>query len=236
MRSIIFCQSLIVNGSFEDYDVCPKTFTEKGQILKIPGWYSPSKGTPDYFNICSKINVNVPVNLMGHQWAKEGNAYIGLISAEHPDIKNNRRTRNYREYIQTELKSSLKKDSIYKLSFYLSLAPNSKFALNYMGAAITCKKLKGRHTVILTDKVVACTDTSKIITERGDWFLVESVFKANGGEKFLTIGNFIDDDQMKYELLNISDLRKSLQEKINFTGVAYYYVDDVSLVITGIKE
>ena len=226
----VHCQQIIGNESFENFHDCPKTITEFKDKFSLPNWYSPTKGTPDYFNKCNRLDVSVPVNFMGHNWAKSGDAYIGLVLAEHPDDKKTRVTRNYREYVQTEFNESLIKDSLYKVSFYCCLAPNSKFAVNHLGVAITVDPIKGRYKVLPTNNIVAGIDTHNIDTVRGRWVLVEGQYRAQGGERYLTLGNFKDDDQIKFVELNTSSYRRSLQIKIHETGFAYYYFDVVEVV------
>jgi hypothetical protein len=67
------------------------------------------------------------------------------------------------------------------------------------------------------------------------WHEVTDTLNANGDEKYLTIGNFYDDQSTKYLTLDISDIRKSLQEKIKENKIAYYYIDMVSVTLINDK-
>ena len=151
VSNLLISQELVPNSGFEEYVVCPETYTMLNQKIDIPHWYSPTKATPDYFNACSKLNVNVPVNFMGQVWAKEGNGYIGLLLTEHPDkTSSKKRTENYREYIQVRLQAPLKKDRIYRVSFYYCPAPYSKYVINNLGACLLVSKQSKRRFPILT--------------------------------------------------------------------------------------
>jgi len=71
--------NLITNGDFEEYVFCPAGFTERPVRKLIPYWEVPSKGTPDYFNVCSKRDAGVPKNFAGRIFAHSGSGYAGLI-------------------------------------------------------------------------------------------------------------------------------------------------------------
>jgi len=220
-------QNLVPNPGFEQYDKCPESYTPENGKIQIPHWYSATKATPDYFNKCSKFNVNVPVNFMGHLWANEGNAYIGILCAEHPDDNKSKRTTDYREYIQVKLKNSLSGSKKYRIQFYYAVAPYSKFAVNSLGVCLSQQKIKARYSVIDCSGTYTGTDTSTVITEAGVWIRFSDTISVNGEEEYLTIGNFYSDRDMKYEPLDISELRNSLQETINNNGYVYYYIDNV---------
>jgi hypothetical protein len=222
----LFAQNLIQNPGFEAFEDCPKEYTTIGQKFKLPGWFSPSKGTPDYFNSCSRGNVGVPVNIMGHQWAKEGVAYIGLVLSEDPGFQGKKI--NEREYVSTQLTSTLVKDSLYALRFYYAVAPNSTYSINRIGICFTEKKPKCKK--ILKCTPIVALDSAIKDTLTGGWQLVSDTIKANGNENFLSIGNFYSDEQLNYFELDLSDHRKSLQEIIEINKLAYYYIDLIELM------
>lgn len=220
-------QNLIPNAGFELYDVCPEEYTVVGQRFRLPGWFSPSKGTPDYFNSCSRGSAGVPVNLMGHQWAKEGVAYIGLVLAEDPGYSGKKI--NEREYVTTKLNSTLKKDSLYILSFYYAVAPNSTYNINRLGICFSEKKPKCKK--ILNCNPQIALDTALNDTIAGQWQLVIDTIKASGNENFLSIGNFYSDEQLKFVKLDLSKHRKSLQKTIEINKLVYYYIDLIELYL-----
>jgi hypothetical protein len=223
-------QNLVQNPGFELYDECPQTITELKTTFSVPFWYSPSKATPDYYNKCNKQEVNVPVNFMGHQWAKEGDAYMGLVLTEHPDDVNNNRTKDYREYIQTKLQQPLTEDQIYEVSFYYCLAHHSQLAVNQLAINLSAKKTKGKFTVLKSENIVAGIDSSYIDTTRGEWKQAIEIYRAKGGEIYLTIGNFVNDYKLKYQKLNLEIHPPYLRENIINSGYAYYYIDGVKVI------
>jgi hypothetical protein len=58
------------------------------------------------------------------------------------------------------------------------------------------------------------TDTSE------EWVLISGFYIAQGGEQFLTIGNFYDDNHTLIDTMSITG---------NTQPFGYYYIDDVSL-------
>jgi outer membrane protein OmpA-like peptidoglycan-associated protein len=62
-----------------------------------------------------------------------------------------------------------------------------------------------------------------------EWFTISGNYKADGGEKYLTIGNFGYD--VKKEMINLSVFKVGLKNALGFKE-AYYFIDDVSLYKT----
>ncbi|MBN2484832.1 MAG: hypothetical protein JXB34_02545 [Bacteroidales bacterium] len=222
-----YSQNLVPNHSFENFNECPAAYTPYGTKFRIPGWYSPNKGTPDYFNSCSRLSVGVPVNFMGSLWAYNGNAYIGILLLESPEKAKEGKPFNEREHIQCKLIEPLIKDSVYQISIFYSAAPNSTYAINRLGIYLSTKKIRGK----LIEKHIPdiFIDTACINTTTGQWEQLTGYVMAKGGEKYLTIGNFFNDYHTKYIELDLSGHRKSLQETIRINKYAYYYIDKVEL-------
>ncbi|UWX55690.1 OmpA family protein [Maribacter litopenaei] len=210
-------QNLIKNSSFELFENCPiKLGNLKDDLID---WDTPTLGSTDYFNACSQA-MGTPKNFNGEQPAEFGVGYVGLYLYA-PD--------DYREYIQAQLISTLQKDKKYKLSFYVSLAEKSDFAVKEFGILFTETPIQ-----IETRKVLSKMHLSKV---QGDvsnhfeirysdfysddvaWVKVEKEFVANGTEQYLIIGNFKDNKRT-----NISETKRRA------TQGSYYYLDMVSLV------
>ncbi|HEX7412678.1 MAG TPA: T9SS type A sorting domain-containing protein [Bacteroidia bacterium] len=69
---------------------------------------------------------------------------------------------------------------------------------------------------------------SNSLTDKVNWILVSDTLTANGGEQYITIGNFMRDSLS--DTLHISTLS---------IGDSYYYIDDVSVIdvaTIGIKQ
>ena len=226
-------QNLVFNPSFEIYENCPNYTTEKSVDKLIPGWFLPTRGTSDYFNSCSRFQVNVPNNFIGHMYAKDGQAYAGIILIEKPAQDSIKYKKiNYREYLQTELNEPLVQGESYEVKFYYAIATYSTYAVNNIGIYISKDGIKQKRSPkVLKYSPQIKANTSFINTTKDIWFEVSDTLIARGGEKYLTIGNFYIDTNTQYLILDISDIRKSLHKTIKDNKIAYYYIDMVSVTI-----
>ncbi|MCK0189392.1 OmpA family protein [Arenibacter sp. F20364] len=208
-------QNLVENPSFEAFLECPDHLGNFGEDLKY--WSVPTHGTTDYFNACS-LSMGVPVNFMGEQTAKFGEAYLGFYMYAPED---------YREYIQGELKEPLLHGVTYTLSFYLSLAENSDYAVRDFDVLFSTKpigvKIKKGLSKWQLSKIEGNDFTSveilgdEFMTDQNSWVKVSANFVAKGSERFITIGNFKN---------NASTRRQRLAKEKNVNG-AYYFLDMV---------
>lgn len=251
-------QNLVRNAGFEKYYTCPDNYTVEYTKRFIPDWVMPTKGTPDYFNRCSKEMVGVPQNFMGSIFPAEGDGFVGLVLLDTPDVKEEidyrdyvhsgplapvtitnanikkpdtkRRVKsiNYREYLQTQLITPLQPNQLYRISFKYALAQHSTFVLNRLGVAFTENPIKQKDGV-LPYKPNAFIDTVALFATPGIWVEFADTFRTRGGEIYLTIGNFYDDKQTQYFSNDISGINTTLQRVILTNQVAYYYIDDVRL-------
>jgi hypothetical protein len=229
--SQILSQNLVPNASFEEHKKCPKNYTVHSRRWLIPGWYMPTRGTADYFHMCTLRQVGVPKNFMGNCFPREGMAYAGLILMENPS-ENPNKFFNYREYLQAELLSPLEKGKKYTVCLHFALASYSTYAINRIGIHFSKERIKKRrNTKILNVKPQVMTDTLTLTTERDEWTEIRDTITANGGEKFLTIGNFYDDPNTCYQALNLNGLGNYLERKIKDNRLAYYYFDLISVEV-----
>ena len=198
------------NGSFENYWQCP---TNNG-YLGVSNWYRVTnhQGSVDYFNTCATLPFfTVPSNINGNQEPYEGNAYYG-------GFQYNPSFGEIREYIQTELTSPLTSGQFYNVSFFVSLADMSRYGINNFGAAFTNNAITGNYFPVHLE-IVPQVVSNVVISDKINWTEVSGIFQANGGERYITIGNFTSDEQN-----TIVDLSQS-------SSYAYYYFDNVSVSV-----
>lgn len=222
--------NMVYNPSFEEYVRCPERIDALGVMTAVDAWWQPTAGSSDYFNACGGPECQVPRNKMGYQNAHTGTAYCGIYcSQEH-----------YREYLQTELRQPLQAGRRYRVSFWVSLAEKSPYAIATIGAFLTPDRIANTTWDLLmhrewTDyeqddgqqaiatyyspQVVHSFDS--VIAESKAWVEVAGEFFAEGGERFLTIGNFAS--------FNRSNVNQTESGNAILPG-AYYYIDDVSVV------
>jgi OOP family OmpA-OmpF porin len=215
LSSTTRAQNLVPNSDFEEYTTCPKDYLKFGETLKLPGWYSPTLGTPDYYNECSPWHCKASENWAGISRDYSGNGYTGIIAF----MKN----KDYREYLGAELTQPLDSGITYHVQFSFRLSSYSKISSGRMGLALTKQKVKVHYDERLDLKpaLVAMPD-SGLVTKSGLWQTVSADYVADGGERFLVIGNFFSAAETPtYKILFNGNHEPML------AMASYFYIDDV---------
>lgn len=210
-------QNLVQNHSFESYENCPKKLGTLDQDVAY--WRNPTQGSSDYFHSCSSI-MGVPKNFNGIQESRFGDGYVGFYFYTPND---------YREYIQATLRQTLVAGEAYTLSFYVSLAENSDFAVDAFGVQFTEKpvtvgtkrNLGKRQISKLSGSVANAMELGEgaFYANTKDWVQVKKEFIATGTENYMLLGNFKTNKRSKV---------MRIQDKV--TKGAYYYLDEVVLI------
>ena len=214
-------QNLVENGGFEEFLHCPVGINQKSLSL-VKKWKQASKGTSDYFHSCSK-KVGVPENTFGSEEAKDGDAYLGLIAFS-PF------SRNYREYMQTKLSKPMAAGQLYCVEFYVSLADNSQFLIDGLGIYFSKTKVNAKNDRLIPVQPQINNPSKNYLDNANGWTLISDVFEAQGGEQYITIGNFQFDRDINIRKRNILEL-----ENINH-DYAYYYIDALNVSSVSKKE
>ncbi len=207
---ILYGQSLIPNGGFETYVICPVGFSEFSG--KVANWLNPNAGTPDYMNACANPNpAGVPKNGIGYQNAHGGQAYTGTYTFSGT---------SYREFIQIKLTSNLIAGHSYYLTMYTVLHNKSQTAIDDIGAYISVTAPTSGGTGMLAGSPVPQISNpfGSVITDTVNWTLISGTYIAVGGERYLTVGHLKNDASTTYFTLAYGTIG------------AYYYFDDVTLV------
>ena len=212
-------QNLVPNPCFSEHNRCP--LGGYGYFRKnISGWNNPTFATPDYYHRCSRYESGIPENRVGVSEAKCGDGYMGIILAGKENIRSKR---NWREYIQAELSTPLFKDSLYCVKFYVKHPSLCAYKSSNIGALFTKRWFRRFREKVIRRKPQIVYD--KGLIDGSKWHLVCGTYKAEGGEKFITIGNF--DDYKNTEMEFIEERSNSRKYE---TIYAYYLIDDVSVV------
>ena len=209
---LVRSQNLVKNPSFEEYIDCPKRLGNFD--ADVMSWSIPTEGSTDYFNGCSTA-MGTPKNFNGIQPADFGKGYAGLYLYAPND---------YREYLQGELSEPLVKGEKYQVSFYVSLAERSDFAIKEFGVLFSKDKMKVSGKKQLSKKKLYQQKGndynfmeigySNFYSDTQDWILVHTQFTAKGTERYLTMGNFKSNASTRM-----------FKTKRNAKQGAYYYVD-----------
>tara|TARA_R110002050_G_scaffold109799_1_gene221443 strand:- start:189959 stop:191062 length:1104 start_codon:yes stop_codon:yes gene_type:complete len=200
-----FGQNLVPNGNFE---------YKKGKRHSFRPWRFVN--TVDFF-IRNSVGKSPKGSAKWHPpKPKDGIAYIGLRI--YPD---------YREFVQIKLSEKLVATQRYYFEMWISWSDHSNCYAKRFGASLYNKRpsYTSNFYVFTNPPQIELKDHRGILQpDSVQWIKVSGTYRAKGGEKYLSIGNF---STTKYK----DRLKKVKWWSPNFWHhEAYYYVDQVSLV------
>jgi outer membrane protein OmpA-like peptidoglycan-associated protein len=214
-------ENLVKNHSFEDAQ--SRKLRRTGDIDRSEGWISPTGNSADLFSAEAKMpEVMTPDNVYGTEEPKDGLNYAGIITFSYREKEN-------RTYITSKLKSPMKKGMRYKVEFYASLAELAKYSANKVGVHFS-KKAPGtddRVPALILETHVEHPKEA-VFDGRFGWDKVCGEYTATGKERFITIGNFTSDNDVKN-----NRVRKERGIRGRQIIAAYYYIDDISVRLLG---
>jgi hypothetical protein len=218
--------NLVPNPSFEEYYHIPDGTS---QIYECKNWFSATGGgaSPDYYSRLSIYNgISIPQNIWGYEDAKDGDFYIGIFTFQRIALYAT-------EYVECKLTQPLLSKR-YCVEFYISPADSaSVYALNNIGLYFSPDSIYVDTLRRLTEFTPQFVNTNNPLTNRNGWTKVSGSFVAQGGEQYLTIGNFNlseDDDTIRIT---------GYSEGWGPSSSAYIYIDSVSVTLcdaVGVEE
>lgn len=214
--------NLVTNPSFENYfNLNPNSNNLQDYITN---WYW---GFGYFHSLRTNPSYSVPSNDAGYQFARTGSAYCGIYTY----LKN---SYPIRQYIQSKLASALISNKKYRVAFYISLGDTLHAFNNSIGAYFAPDSLYTFSNFVVDAIPQVENNIENNLNNKVEWTLVCDTFIANGGEKWITIGNFLNDS-----LSSISPLDSVCSQPVAWGCGAYYYIDDISVTLideTGIAE
>lgn len=205
-------QNLVPNSSFEFVTLCPE---QPSMLPNAVPWFSPDNyNSTDLFNECVNNNLlGVPINYFGFQYSHSGEGYAGLYSKGTNKL--------YREYMEVQLMDSLTEGKCYRTEFYFSAADSiSNVFVKSMGVYFSVDSLLGYNLYDL-NALEDTTDYNEFNYD--DWYHFTIDYLAFGGEQFLTLGNFNDNESLD------TIYNSQLQLEYDVWRNGYFYIDDVSV-------
>jgi len=188
-------KNLVPNSSFENYR------KKSNDIRRAIPW-RPIE-TIDYYHNPLKNDTTM------QRGAYSGNCYTGF-----------RFRKKYKEFLQVKLAESLHRGTVYEFSMQIRLAFWSTVTLKSFGALFTKAGYRGQIDVQKMHMVdTVCLKGG--LKDGFRWFTIKGYYKADGGEKYLTIGNFAP--KVRKDMQRIDIFKFGARE-------AYYFVDDVKLI------
>jgi hypothetical protein len=214
--------NLVPNPSFEEYTFCPYN---PGLIQNNLNWVNVLPSV-DYYNECGTDGFGIPSSEDGYEYARTGQAYIGLLTTWSSHFT------NAREFVGISLTDSLIVGKRYNVEFYVSLADSVWCATKNIGAYFSHGQPPSNTTTLLSYEAQIKYLGEQFLSEKVGWTKIQGSFMANGGENFITIGNFDND-------ANTDTLFVTGGVHLVPWPYAYYFIDDVSVTLdttTGIAE
>jgi OmpA-OmpF porin, OOP family len=189
-------KELVPNGSFE---------IKKGKsnfISSAPPWKAIN--TVDLYHSVFFLDTTK------YKGPRTGRCYTGL-----------RFQPKYKEYMYVKLVHPLKEGTEYKFEVHLRLSAWSNVKLKSF-TALFSKKLYTIRDVITEENVIDTLDKKGLEDPEHKWLKLSGTYIALGGEKYLTLGNFVANTE--------KDMVKIRGRKKGKLKEAYYFIDDVSLI------
>ncbi len=204
----VAAQNLVPNPGFETFEVCPPY---PGQIHHASSWDAPAGRTADFYHRCAPpaSGAGVPVNLNGVQPPRSGDGYAG-IRTWLPRVPGNP---PFREYLCTTLTEPLVAGTRYMARFYVSTAESSGSVSPDIGLYVAKDSFLPAPLYPFLPQV--SHPPRPPVRHETDWIPVGGNFIAEGGERFLLLGNFLPDSLM------------TLVHNGPHPPNVYFYVDDV---------
>ncbi len=209
--------NLVPNPGFEDTIHCSYDST----IVKAREWFTPTIGSPDYFYPTTQLNQPCNdqwpanwggggyANNAGYQVPYEGQAYVGCALTDGL------------EFFSIRLTDSLRTGRRYAVSFYVSLSNFSRSGIDLIQIELSDSSLAEYDTVSWLDyylenvQPAMSNPSGNFILDTLNWVAIQDTIIGNGGELYLTVGNF-DTAQAQYYLI----------DSLNPSTFAYYYFDN----------
>ena len=226
-------QNLVPNASFEQVaeDTKEKDIKTFGLVNTVTNeWSGATDVSPDLFMVREKPSkVTAPCNDYGFQEPQDGDFYAGFRAySKSPKLK--------RSYLQVQLTEKLEANQMYCVSFDLSLADLSRYAVPDIGAILSDRKIERGGTAPIVQKPDVQHKSNKTMVYMDGWETVCGTFTGTGEEEYLIIGCFggdasIDEEKVKRPMGNDCYAGKAQQAQ------AYYYIENVKVeAITALSE
>ncbi len=205
--SELLSQNLVSNYSFETYSTCPNTAS---QITYATDWNN-SRNSFEYLNSCSSSTyADVPTNYFGYQDASTGQAYAGgLMYGSFAGSY----LADLREFLYVPLTTPLTIGTTYYVSFKVSLADNSEYAINNIGAQF-CSSYNSNFPL----NNLAHVYTTSVIADKTNWVTVQGSFVPTVAYNAVMFGNFFTDANTTVTFVGSS---------VDIGYNAYYLFDDI---------
>ena len=211
--TVLDSRSLVTDGGFELRGGCPIDYNQQ-RLRSLTDWRQPTEGTADHFAACSKL-AGVPDNRFGSEPALEGKSYGGLVLFSRSKWR-------YREYLSTELVRDLAPGEWVCVSAWVSAAEQAGIVADGFGVLLSPEMHRGERDFALEMAPQLVNPRGHFLVWTVGWVNLSDAIRAEGGERWLTIGNFNAKGQ--------TWIAASANAPKGATKWAYVYVDGLEVV------
>ena len=227
------CQNLIRDGDFEKMTRCPKGPRGKATgyetLSYLKHWYPLNSWEADYYNTCQRFPADTDknVNMLDFREPYSGAGYIGIKATT---FGSRGRFDNCGSYAMTKLKLPLEQGKKYHVEFYAILNWESTIAVANLGIFLSRDSIPKSKGISERFKINGNTvepqfENNAILDDTANWTKVEGDFIASGGEQFLVIGNFRNNENLKWVYMDPE--KKNWKHRSD--GWSYYFIDKMML-------
>ncbi len=210
--------NLVPNSGFEDTNI--KKLRSYGQMEEVStDWFSATEVPADVYGDGAKGDkIGVPTNDYGTQEPAGGLCYAGFRAySKDPRLQ--------RSYLEVKLPQMLDRDVMYCVSFDISLADLSRYAVNDIGVIVSDRKIEQPNLGDMILQPDVKQKTNKVFQFTEGWEKFCGTFVGTGQEEYIVIGCFGSRSEMTIE---------KVKRPMGLTGPqlshAYYFIDNVEIV------
>lgn len=210
--------NLVPNGGFEDTNI--KKLRSYGQMEEVSkDWFSATEVPADVYGDGAKGDkIAIPTNDYGTQEPAAGLCYAGFRAYS-------KDPRMQRSYLEVQLPQMLDRDVMYCVSFDISLADLSRYAVNDIGVVVSDRKIEQPNLGDMILQPDVKQKTNKVFQFAEGWEKFCGTFVGTGQEEYIVIGCFGSRSEMTIEKVN---------RPMGLTGPqlshAYYFIDNVEII------
>ena len=210
--------NLVPNSGFEDTNI--KKLRSYGQMEEVStDWFSATEVKADVYGDGAKGDkIGVPTNDYGTQEPAGGLCYAGFRAySKDPRLQ--------RSYLEVKLPQMLDRDVMYCVSFDISLADLSRYAVNDIGVIVSDRKIEQPNLGDMILQPDVKQKTNKVFQFTEGWEKFCGTFVGTGQEEYIVIGCFGSRSEMTIE---------KVKRPMGLTGPqlshAYYFIDNVEII------
>lgn len=189
-------KNLVPNSSFENYR------KKSSNIKQAIPW--KDIGTIDFYQNPLTNDTTV------QKGAYDGTCYTGF-----------RFQKKYKEFLQAKLTEPLHRGTTYKFNMKIKLAFWSNATLQSFGVLFSKGGFNKQADAVKSNMIDTAAKKGSGLMKGFQWFEIRGYYKADGGEKYITIGNFAAD--VKKDMVRMNLFTLGFKE-------SYYFADDISLI------